>query len=117
MTEPHPLLGYLLSAADGRYPPVDGGCTVLPALPGGLECSVAFTGHAVVATALPGATVHMRQPDGFGASLAPDFLRWLAGERGWIGVNDVVLVAATSACTATSAAWSPSPKDSPGGAR
>ncbi|OLB79961.1 MAG: hypothetical protein AUI14_08620 [Actinobacteria bacterium 13_2_20CM_2_71_6] len=93
MTEPHPLLGYLLSAADGRYPPVDGGCTVLPALPGGLECSVAFTGHAVVATALPGATVHMRQPDGFGASLAPDFLRWLAGERGWIGVNDVVLVA------------------------
>jgi hypothetical protein len=89
----HPLLALLLAAADGHFPPVDGGCTVLPALPGGLECSVAFTGHAVVATDLPQETVLSRQPDGYGGSLAPDFLRWLAGPGGTIGVIDATLVA------------------------
>jgi hypothetical protein len=88
---PHPLLGYLLDAAEGRFPPADGAVTVLPALPGGLECSVAFTGHAVVATALAAGEVHTRHPDGFGGSLAPDFLRWLAGPTGWIGVIDATL--------------------------
>ncbi|MEH1128399.1 hypothetical protein [Micromonospora sp. CPCC 206061] len=88
---PHPLLGYLLDGAEGRFPPADGGVTVVPALPGGLECSVAFTGHAVVATALPAGDVHAQQPDGFGGSLAPDFLRWLAGPRGWIDVVDATL--------------------------
>lgn len=88
----HPLLGYLLDAADGRLPPVDGGVTVLPALDGGLECSVALTGHALIATALPAEAVRARGPDGFGGSLAPDFLRWLAGDRGWIDVNDAILV-------------------------
>jgi hypothetical protein len=90
--EQHPLLTHLLSAADGRFPEVDGACTVLPPLRSGLECSVAFTGHAVIATALPDGVVLARQPDGFGASLAPDFLRWLAGDHGWIGVNDAILV-------------------------
>jgi hypothetical protein len=89
----HPLLEYLLAAAEGRFPADDGGVTVVPALPGGLECSVAFTAHAVIATALPGDAVHARGPNGFGASLAPDFLRWLAGDRGWIGVTDAMLVA------------------------
>jgi len=90
---PHPLLAWLRAAADGRYPPADGGCSVLPPFTGGLECSMAFTGHAVIATALPADAVRARQPDGFGGSLAPDFLRWLAGERGWIGVIDVTLMA------------------------
>lgn len=89
----HPLLAYLLAAADGRFPPVDGGCTVLPPLARGLACSVAFTGHALVATAHPPASVLARGPDGFGGSLAPDFLRWLAGPSGWIGVIDATLVA------------------------
>ncbi|MGW5509185.1 hypothetical protein ACWEV9_15580 [Streptomyces albogriseolus] len=93
MGAPHPLLTYLLEAADGRFPPVDGKVTVLPPLAGGLECSVAFTGHAVVATALSGQDVHAREPDGFGASLAPDFLRHLAGPQGWIDVIDVTLTA------------------------
>ncbi|GLI02623.1 hypothetical protein [Phytohabitans aurantiacus] len=88
---PHPLLGYLLDAAGGQFPPADGSVTVLPALPGGLECSVAFTGHAVVATALPTVDVHAQRPDGFGGSLAPDFLRWLAGPGGWIDVVDATL--------------------------
>lgn len=47
----------------------------------------------MIATALPADAVRARQPDGFGASLAPDFLRWLAGARGWIGVVDLTLVA------------------------
>ena len=48
----HPLLTFFTAAANGRFPPVDGRVTVLPPLPGGLECSVAFTGHAVIATAM-----------------------------------------------------------------
>ncbi|MEU4689257.1 hypothetical protein [Actinoplanes sp. NPDC023714] len=86
------MLNFFLDAADGRFPPVDGAVTVVPPLAGGLECSVAFTGHAVVATALPAAEVHARKPDGFGGSMAPDFLRFLAGPAGWIGVIDATLV-------------------------
>ncbi|MER5437331.1 hypothetical protein [Streptomyces sp. NPDC002790] len=93
MTEPHPLLAYFTRASDGGFPPCDGGVTVLPPLPGGLECSVAFTGHAVVATALPTADVQGHAPDGYGASLAPDFLRYLAGPAGWIGCTDATLTA------------------------
>lgn len=93
MSAPHPLLDLFLAAAEGRFPPVDGKVTVLPPVPGGLECSVAFTGHAVVATGLPAADVLAAGPDGFGASLAPDFLRLLAGPRGTVGVTDATLSA------------------------
>jgi len=88
----HPLLKVLLAAADGAFPPVDGGVTVLPPLHAGRECSVAFTGHAVIATALPAGEVLARKPDGFGGSLAPDFLRWLAGPAGKIDVIDATLI-------------------------
>lgn len=54
---------------------------------------MAFTGHAVIATALPTADVHTHNPDGFGASLAPDFLRHLAGPAGWIDCVDATLTA------------------------
>ena len=84
MSESHPLLSYFLDAVDGRFPPTDGGVTLLPALPRGLECSVAFTGHAVIATDLPADDVYAQGPDGLGASLAPDFLRHLAGPTGVI---------------------------------
>jgi hypothetical protein len=89
----HPLLQLLLNAAEGRFPPVDGGVTVMPALDRGRACSIGFTGHAVVATDLDPAEVRSREPDGFGGSLAPDFLRWLAGAGGGIGTIDVTLVA------------------------
>lgn len=88
----HPLLSYYLDAAEGGFPVADGRCVVLPPLPGGLECSVAFTGHAVVATALDEAEVLKQGPNGFGESLAPDFLRWLAGTDGEIGSLDVTMV-------------------------
>lgn len=91
--EPHPLLTALLEAAEGRFPPVDGVVTVVPGLGRGLECATAFTGHAVVATGLADAAVQRQRPDGFGGSMAPDFLRWIAGARGWVGSIDNVLVA------------------------
>lgn len=89
----HPLLAFLTDAAEGRFPPVDGRVTVLPPLAGGWECSVAFTGHAVVATARSAAEVMSQRPDGYGASMSPDFLRWLAGPTGFTGVIDVMLFA------------------------
>ncbi len=90
---PHPLLRLLLDAAGGRFPSADGGVTLLGPLSGGLECSVAFTGHAVIATALPGDEVRRMAPDGYGASLAPELLRAMAGREGEIGVVDVTLAA------------------------
>ncbi|OMI40906.1 hypothetical protein [Streptomyces sparsogenes] len=89
----HPLLALFRDAADGRFLPADGQVTILPALPRGLECSLAFTGHAVIATALPGSEVQSQGPDGYGGSLAPDFLRYLAGQDGRVGALDAVLVA------------------------
>jgi hypothetical protein len=89
---PHPLLALLTVAADGHFPPVDGGVTVLPPLGNGWGCSVAFTGHAIVATSKSALEVTPRA-DGFGGSMAPDFLRYLAGPGGFIGVIDVMLVA------------------------
>ena len=88
----HPLLDILTAAANGVFPPVDGGVTIVPPLAGDWECSVAFTGHAVIATSRPADEVMAQGPDGYGASLAPDFLRWMAGPNGFIGVIDVMLV-------------------------
>jgi len=88
----HPLLNLLTNAANGKFPPVDGGVTVMPPLSGGWECSVAFTGHAVIATARLPEDVLSQNPDGYGGSMSPDFLRWLAGPGGFIGVIDVMLV-------------------------
>jgi len=73
MSESHPLLTYFIDAVEGRFPPADGRVTLLPALPRGLECSVAFTGHAVIAIELPADDVHAQGPDGLGASLAAGF--------------------------------------------
>ncbi|WP_275461151.1 hypothetical protein [Streptomyces noursei] len=58
MRASHPLLTFFTDAAAGRFPPVDGRVTVLPSLPRGLACSVAFTGHAVVAAAMSHRAVH-----------------------------------------------------------
>lgn len=89
----HPLLRLLLDAADGRFPPADGEVTLLGPLPRGLECSVAFTGHAVIATSLPAQTVRALRPDGFGGSLRPDVLSALAGPLGTVGCVDATLAA------------------------
>ncbi len=104
---PHPLLAYLHAAAADQFPPVDGAVTVLPPLADDWECSVAFTGHAVIATSKPAAEVAARA-DGFGGSMAPDLLRWLAGPAGFVGVIDVMLVARGTG-SASAAAGSPLP--------
>jgi len=86
----HPLLAHYLAAADGVFPDVDGEVTVLPPLDGGAECSVAMTGHAFIATALPATA--LTAADGFGGSMSPDVLRLLAGPEGEIGILDTTLV-------------------------
>lgn len=88
----HPLLDRLLAAARGSFPLVDGGVTVVPPLDGGLEAIVAFTGHAVIATALSRDVLMRAGADGYGGATSPDVQRVVAGPDGWIGVHDVTLV-------------------------
>jgi GNAT superfamily N-acetyltransferase len=90
---PHPLATLMYEAVEGRFPPVDGAVIVVPELAPGRECSFAFTGHAVIATALSPQEVHAQKPDGFGGSVLPDFIRWLAGPTGEIHVTDATLFA------------------------
>ena len=89
---PHPLLELLLAAAAGRFPPVDGAVTVLPPLPSGLDLIVAFTGHAVVATDLGADDLQRAGADGYGGAVTPDVQRLVAGDGGWIGTQDLILV-------------------------
>jgi hypothetical protein len=89
----HPLLDRLLAAARGSFPPVDGGVTVAPALDGGFEAIVAFTGHVVIATSLSLAELLDAGADGYGGATSPDVQRAIAGPDGWIDTHDVTLVA------------------------
>jgi hypothetical protein len=82
----------LADAVAGRFPTPDGAVVIVPpALPDGLEVVVEFTGHALIATVLPEATIRAQAADGFGGVVAPGFLRWLAGPGGWVGSHDAVL--------------------------
>lgn len=88
------LLGAFLDAADGRFPPVDGGVTVLPRLPGPgatLSAVVAFTGHAFVATNESPDAVMQAGADGYGQASSPRVLTLLAGADGDVGVLDATL--------------------------
>jgi hypothetical protein len=86
----HPLLQYFRDAAGGRFPPVDGGVTYLPALGAGFEAVVSFTGHAVIASRLGADELADLRLDGFGAALDPRVLQRLTGS-GTVGVIDVTL--------------------------
>lgn len=87
----HPLLKVMTDAAEGNFPPVDGRVTVMPPLDGGLECVASFTGHAAIATSHSKDQVLRHGADGFAGALSPDFLRWIAGPKGEIGVIDATL--------------------------
>lgn len=89
----HPLHEVLIGAADGRFPPIDGGVEVLPHERGGPRAVVEFTGHSFVLTDRSIEELLARGADGFGGASKPDVLRWLAGPDGWIGSHDAVLVA------------------------
>jgi hypothetical protein len=91
VSDAHPLLDLQLAAARGRFPPVDGGVTVVPVLDDGLEAIVGFTGHAVVATSLSLAELLHAGADGYGGAMAPAVQRFVAGPTGWVGVHDVTL--------------------------
>ena len=89
----HPLHAVLIAAADGRFPPADGGVDVHPPDGRGTVACVEFTGHAVVLTTCDAASLARRGANGFGGATQPDLLRWLAGPTGQIGSHDAVLVA------------------------
>ena len=87
----HPLLRLMLDATEGRFPPVDGGVTMLPPAAPGLAAVVGFTGHAVIAATATREDALAHGADGFGGALHPRVLNWLGGD-GSIGVVDAILV-------------------------
>lgn len=89
----HELHRVLLDAADGRFPPVDGGVDVAAPMDGDHHAVVEFTGHSVVLTTRDRPSVLAHGADGYGGASRPDVLRWLAGPDGWIGSHDAVLTA------------------------
>jgi hypothetical protein len=90
----------------GRFPPPDGGFTVIgPDRTTGQHASLCFTGHAVIATDRSRAQVEALGVDGIGGAHHPDVLRSLAGSGGWIGVLDAVLVARATGVGGTSLRW------------
>lgn len=89
----HPLRQVLDEAARGGFPPADGAVETLPPDADGTRAVLALTGHAYVMTDAGAAEVLSRAPEGgFGATVDPAFLIWLAGDTHRIGTLDVLLV-------------------------
>ncbi len=93
MTAGHPLGALIRRAADGVFPPVDGLVDVVPPYRAGVEAVVSFTGHALVATALPLEALVAAGADGFGGATSPPVVALLAATDGLVGVLDALLVA------------------------
>ena len=83
------LLG---EAADGRFPPVDGGVSRTGPWRDGVEAAVAFTGHAVLAVGedVDDSALLRLGAHGYGGAHDPRLVTALVGE-GEIGVLDVLL--------------------------
>ncbi|WP_131105202.1 N-acetyltransferase [Ornithinimicrobium sufpigmenti] len=88
------LAALLHAAADGRFPPVDGGVSRARPWRDGVEAAVAFTGHAVLAVGgdVDDQALLLLGAHGYGVVHDPRLVTALAG-RGEIGVLDVLLVA------------------------
>jgi RimJ/RimL family protein N-acetyltransferase len=61
--------------------------------PLGIEAVIELTAYALILTRKDPAAVLARPIDAFGGVIAPSFLQWLAGPRGWIGTHDALMVA------------------------
>jgi hypothetical protein len=94
------ILRALTDAADGRFPPVDGGVTFTRAIagPGGatLHAVVAFTGHAFIATSVSPEHVIAAGAEGYGMASSPPVLTLLGQAGGTnshtsFGVTDATL--------------------------
>ena len=107
-SDAHPLARILEHAADGRYPTADGGIDVLAPDGDGTRAVVAFTGHAYVLADVAADELVRRMPNGwsggYGGTLHPDVLGWLAEGRREVGTVDIVLVARGVGGAAASAA-------------
>jgi GNAT superfamily N-acetyltransferase len=89
----NPIGQALQAAIEGGFPPSDGAVDVVEPYLAGVEAVVAFTGHAVVATELPGDRVLAAGADGYGGATSPAVAQLLAGPDGEIDTLDVLLVA------------------------
>src|SRR5205807_6818258 len=91
----HPLFEILTEAAHGRPPVANGDLTILPALPGGRHCVVAFTAHHLIAADVSEDVIRQRiDPSDLSQPLGANFLMFLAG---WVGASpgpvDIVMIA------------------------
>jgi hypothetical protein len=95
----HPVGRLLREAADGRFPPVDGGWHRVPQWRLGLSAVLAFTGHAVFAVddRVSADTLAALGADGFGGATDPRLVTTVAGPNGWIDSLDLVLIASGTA--------------------
>lgn len=87
------LAGLLGAAAQGRFPPVDGGVSRTRPWREGVEAAVAFTGHAVLAVAddVDDPELLRLGAHGYGGAHDPRLVTALVSD-GEIGVLDVLLV-------------------------
>lgn len=92
MADTHPLLPLLICAAQGHFPPVDGGVTYLPPLGRDIEAVVAFTGHAVVCSRWGRDVIEPLGADGYGQAQRPEVLLKMAEPDRIVGVLDATLV-------------------------
>ena len=88
---PHRLLQMFTAASHGRFPPVDGGVSFVAPHRPGVAAVVAFTGHAVIMSALGPAEFDDLEIDGFGQAQQPEVLLRIA-RGGTVGVLDATLV-------------------------
>jgi hypothetical protein len=89
----HPLAALIIKAAEGMFPPADGGWRRVPPWRPGLEAIVSFTGHAVLAVApdIPSDRLAGLGVNGLGGAHDPRLISALAGPDGWIDCLDVLL--------------------------
>jgi hypothetical protein len=94
----HPLALVLDGAVHGNFPKPDGSVDVVGAPPDGPGALVVFTARTLIALDVDaGAVARRLDPDDLGASVAPQFVQWLAKECGRTRVGTYDAVFATLA--------------------